>query len=132
MNHPIIEQLQSFARQLAESNPGEVNLAELCRHLKDASELVKGLIDKATLADSLLQLFRDDLLARARAVARLTGTSSKLIERLISSESLSLEELLALKRDIESAFDTAFTSRLQDAVSVQTDDNDKLAQFKIG
>ena len=132
MNHPIIEQLQNYARRLAESNPGEINLAELSRHLKDASELVEGLIAKATLADSLLQLFRDDLLSRARAVARLTGTSSKLIERLISSESLSLEELLALKRDIESAFDTAFTSRLQDAVSVQTDDNDKLAQFKIG
>lgn len=132
MNHPIIEQLQNYARQLAESSPGEVNLAELCRHLKSASDLVEGLVAKATLADSLLQLFREDLLARARAVARLTGSSSKLIERLISSEALSLEELLALKRDIESAFDTAFTSRLQDAVSVQTDDNDKLAQFKIG
>lgn len=132
MNHPIIDQLQNFARQLAESNPGEINLADLARHLKDASGLVEALVAKATLADSLLQLFRDDLLARARAVARLTGSSSKLIERLISSESLTLEELLALKRDIESSFDAAFNSRLQDAVSTRPDDNDKLAQFKIG
>ncbi len=132
MNHPIIEQLQSFARRLAETAPGEINLEELCRHLKDAADLVESLVAKATLADSLSQLFRDDLLARARAVARLTGSSSRLIERLISSETLTLDELLTLKRDIESAFDTAFNSRLQDVVSAQTDDNDKLAQFKIG
>ncbi len=132
MNHPIIEQLQDYARRLAETNPGEINLEELCHHLKDAAELVEALVVKATLADSLLQLFRDDLLTRARAVARLTGSSSRLIERLISSDTLSLEELLALKRDIESAFDTAFNSRLQDVVSAQPDGQDKLAQFKIG
>ncbi len=132
MNHPIIEQLQDLARRLAETTPGEINLEEFCRHLKETADVVESLAAKATLADSLLQLFRDDLLARARAVARLTGSSSRLIERLISSETLTLEELLTLKRDIESAFDTAFNSRLQDVVTSQPEDHDNLAQFKIG
>lgn len=132
MNHPIIEQLQDLARRLAETTPGEINLEEFCRHLKETADVVESLVAKATLADSLLQLFRDDLLARARAVARLTGSSSRLIERLISSETLTLEELLTLKRDIESAFDTAFNSRLQDVVTSQPEDHDNLAQFKIG
>ncbi|MGB5105111.1 MAG: hypothetical protein WBP29_05300 [Candidatus Zixiibacteriota bacterium] len=132
MNQAIIAQLQDYARKLANAQLAEVDVKQLCQHLAEAAATVESLLEKAQLADSLFKLFRDDLLTRAHAVAKLTGNSSRLIERLINSEQISLEELLTLKRDIEAAFDSAFTSALKDANATQSDDQDKLAQFKIG
>jgi hypothetical protein len=132
MNHAITEQLQTYSRQLGEGRLEQIDVEQLGRHLADTATLVESLLQKAALADSLFKLFREDLLIRSRAVAKLTGNSSRLVERLINSEQISLEELLALKSDIEAAFDAAFSSRLKDATAAQSDDQDKLAQFKIG
>ncbi len=132
MNHTIVEQLRDYAVKLSAAQLDEIDVAQMCRHLAEAAAAFESLLDKAVLADSLFKLFRDDLLVRARAVAKLTGNSSRLIERLINSEQISLEELLTLKRDIEAAFDSAFSSALKDTVAAATGDQDKLAQFKIG
>lgn len=132
MNHTIVAQLRDYAGKLSAARLEEIDVAQLCRHLADAAAVFESLLDKATLADSLFKLFREDLLVRARAVAKLTGNSSRLIERLINSEQISLEELLTLKRDIEAAFDSVFYSALKDTAAAATGGQDKLAQFKLG
>lgn len=132
MNILIIEQLQSLARRLAESGAVDFDINKLCEHLNEAAAMIEALTAKAAVADSLLQQFREDLLTRARAVARLTGSSSRLIERLISSEQLSLDELLTLKRDIEAAFDTAFGNKLHETAATPADEQEQVTQFKIG
>ncbi len=132
MNHAIVEQLQSYSRQIIEHNLERIDCQQLSSHLTDTANLVESLLEKAALADSLFQLFRDDLLTRTRAVARLTGNNSSLVERLITSDQVSLAELLVLRTDIQAAFDAAFSSKLKDATLTQPDDRDKLAQYKIG
>lgn len=132
MNHTITNRLQVLASQLSEGQLEQLDLKQLAENLSEAGKLIEDLLPKAASAEALIELFRDDLLARARAVAKLTGNSSRLIERLINSEQTTLEELLILKRDIEAAFDAAFTSTLKDAAPGVTEGEDKLAQFKIG
>lgn len=132
MNHAITNTLRVVANQLAEGLVEQVDFKQLAHHLTDAGKLIEHLSHRAASAETLIKLFREDLLSRARAVAKLTGNSSSLIERLIKSEQTTLEELLVLKRDIDAAFDAAFTSTLKDSLPAAGEGEDKLAQFKIG
>ena len=132
MHHTITNRLRVFASQLSEGHCEQLDFRQLAESLSEAGKLIDDLLPKAASAEALIKLFREDLLARARAVAKLTGNNSRLIERLINSEQTTLEELLVLKRDLEAAFDAAFTSTLKATSPGVSEGEDKLAQFKIG
>lgn len=127
----LLGEIRKLIELVGKGELANLDLSQLSATLKQVADLIEDLSRKVALADSLIRLFRDELINRARAVAMLTGKSSRLIERLVSDETLALDELLALKRDIDSTFDQAFKSNLSET-KVISDDQDKLAQYKVG
>lgn len=132
MSHTeLTASLRDYRDRLHRGAIAEIDFSNLEHELLQAAECIDRLKAKAQSADKLWQLFRGDLLARVRAVAKLTGRPTALTEKLILSEQTTCDELLALKREIDSEFDNAFARTLT-VSTPSTSDGAKLAEFKVG
>lgn len=128
----MVSALHAHAADLQADAVAAIDFVQLQRDLEAAAALITELDRRAEIGRRLLANFRDELLNRACAVAKLTGRSARLTEKLILAESTTLDELLALKDDIDREFDHAFARTLTASRRDGTSDGARLEPFKVG
>ncbi len=121
--------LRESARLLQEGLLGELDPSDLARNLTAAAELLVAAKDDRNIAGRMLEQFRDELRRRARAVAKLSGGDSALIERLIDGAETSFDDLVKLGKQLSADFDRAFSASLAEADKPPHPD-EQLAAFK--
>ncbi len=128
----LLTQFEGYVAQLRSDAVAEIDFARLQADLESASALIAALEQRADTGRRLLAAFRGDLLRRARAVARLTGRSAALTEKLIASETATLDELLSLNHDLDNEFETAFARTLSGPRASGASDGAAITQYKVG
>jgi hypothetical protein len=108
----------------------EIDFAQLAADLETIATALQTLLARAGIADQLVRLFKDELCNKARAVARLSGGSSELIERVINGDTTDLADLQRLKRELEIEFDRVFSHKLSEPTGAAAT-GEKPDEFKI-
>ncbi len=124
------ESLAQTAARLKEMHLEEIDFAQLAEELENIDGALQTLQARALVADQLLRLFKGELCCKSRAVAKLTGRSGDLVERLINAETTSLADLQRIKNDIETEFDRVFSRRLTEPTGAAAV-GEKPGEFKI-
>jgi hypothetical protein len=131
MDYPkLFESLSQTAEQLKQMRVEEIDFAQLATELEIVGATLKSLQSRAVIADQLLQLYKDELCRKSRAVAKLTGSSSELIERMINADTTDLADLQRIKHEIETEFDRAFSRKLTEPTGAAAG-GEKADEFKI-
>jgi hypothetical protein len=125
----LLETLKLTAGLLKQARIAEIDFAQLAEALENIGVIVDALQAKSDVADKLVALFKDELCSKARAIARLTGSSCELIERLINADTTDLSDLQRIKHDIETEFDRVFSRKLSEPTGAATG-GEKTADFK--
>jgi hypothetical protein len=113
MDHTKLTQsLIAAADNISADSVSAIDFAELQRQLLSAAELIASLGERSRISQRLIDLLKSELAGKARAIARLQGRPRHVAERLISSEEVSLGELLELRQQIEEEFDQVFSRKL--------------------
>jgi hypothetical protein len=126
----LITSLSATAAQLRESRVSEIDFQQLGVDLNAAVTAMQSLMTPAENARRLIQLFKNDLLRKTRAVARLTGRTTSLLERQINDREVSLTELISLKHDIDNEFDAIFSRKLSEPTGA-AGGGERILEFKI-
>jgi demethoxyubiquinone hydroxylase (CLK1/Coq7/Cat5 family) len=126
----LFESLARTAEQLRQMRIEEIDFAQLATELASVGAALQSLQARAVIADQLLQLFKDELCHKSRAVAKLTGGSSELVERLINADTTDLADLQRIKHDIETEFDRVFSRKLTEPTGAAAG-GEKPDEFKI-
>ncbi len=126
----LFESLMQTAGRLKQAQLADIDFEQLAVELENAVTVLQALQARAAIADRLVQLFKDELCSKARAIARLAGGSSALVERLISADTTDLADLQRIKQDIETEFDRVF-SRKQTEPTGAAAGGEKTSEFKV-
>ena len=126
----LFESLAHTAEQLKQMRIEEIDFAQLATELESVVAALQSLQASAAIADQLLQLFKDELCHKSRAVAKLTGGSSELVARLINADTTDLADLQRIKHDIETEFDRVFSRKLTESTGAAAG-GEKPDEFKI-
>lgn len=126
----LFESLAHAAQQLKQMRIEEIDFAQLATELEDVGAALRSLQARAIVADQLLQLFKNELCSKSRAVAKLAGSSSELVERLINADKTNLADLQRIKHDIETEFDRVFSRKLTEPTGAAAG-GEKAGEFKI-
>jgi hypothetical protein len=126
----LFESLAHTAEQLKQMRIEEIDFAQLATELESVAAVLQSLQERAAIANQLLQLFKDELCHKSRAVAKLTNSSSELIERLINADSTTLADLQRIKQNIETEFDRVFSRKLSEPTGAAAG-GEKPDEFKI-
>ena len=126
----LIESFESFSELLDDESSPKINASELRQILRQGAAVLTEMQPAIASAEKLKQLLEAELLRKLRAVSELTSRKTPLMERLIRSEKLSLEELMSLKGDVDREFDTAFSQQLKDT-SNSTANRESFSEFKV-
>ncbi len=126
----LFESLAQTAKLLKEMRIEEIDFAQLATELESVVAALQSLQASAAIADQLLQLFKDELCHKSRAVAKLTSGSSELVERLINADTTDLADLQRIKHDIETEFDRVFSRKLTESTGAAAG-GEKPDEFKI-
>ena len=125
----LLESLKQSAAHLKQARLEEIDFEQLAVDLESASAIMQSLAARAAIADKLARSFKDELCSKARAVAKLTGNSSDLVERLINADTTDLADLQRIKQDIETEFDRAFSRKLTEPTGAAAG-GEKAAEFR--
>ena len=126
----LFESLAQTAKLLKQMRIEEIDFARLATELESVVAALQSLQASAAIADQLLQLFKDELCHKSRAVAKLTSGSSELVERLINADTTDLADLQRIKHDIETEFDRVFSRKLTESTGAAAG-GEKPDEFKI-
>jgi hypothetical protein len=126
----LFESLAQTAKLLKQMRIEEIDFAQLATELENVVAALQSLQASAAIADQLLQLFKDELCHKSRAVAKLTNGSSELVERLINADTTDLADLQRIKHDIETEFDRVFSRKLTEPTGAAAG-GEKADEFKI-
>jgi predicted ATP-dependent serine protease len=126
----LFESLAQTAKLLKQMRIEEIDFAQLATELESVVATLQSLQASAVIADQLLQLFKDELCNKSRAVAKLTNGSSELVERLINADTTDLADLRRIKQNIETEFDRVFSRKLTEPTGAAAG-GEKPDEFKI-
>jgi hypothetical protein len=114
MDHQrVVEALEQAATSLTAERVSEIDFAKLQGDLITAVALIGGLIERGKIADRLVNLLKNELAGKAKAIARLQGRTRHVAESLLGSEGTTMSELLTLREQIEEEFDSVFSQKLR-------------------
>ncbi len=128
----LLTLFEGYVAQLRSDAVAEIDFVKLQADLESAGTMMAALEQRADTGRRLLAAFREDMLRRARAVARLTGRSAVLTEKAIASEGATLDELLALKHDLDNEFETTFARTLGVPRNSGVSEGATITQYKVG
>lgn len=126
----LFESLSRTVERLKQMRIEEIDFAQLGTELESVYVALQSLQAHAVIANQLLQLFKDELCSKSRAVAKLTGGTNDLVERLINADTTDLADLQRIKHDIETEFDRVFSRKLTEPTGAAAG-GEKLGEFKI-
>ena len=125
----LIEALKEHLECLDAEKIDKIDFDQLQEDLKNSIEVLTYLQKKEELADKLLSDFKSDIKRMSLAISRAKSdlNTSGLVEKLLSSENLSFEELILLREKVRGEFNQSFPTKPQAKVV----NNFGLGDFKI-
>jgi hypothetical protein len=111
----LIEALKEHLRCLDAEKIEKIDFDQLQEDLKNSIEVLTCLQKKEEFADKLLADFKSDIKRMSLAISRAKGdlNTSGLVEKLLSSENLSFEELILLREKLREDFNKSFPTKPQ-------------------
>jgi hypothetical protein len=111
----LIGALQEHLRCLDAENIEKIDFDQMQEDLKAVTETLLRLQRKEELCDKLLSDLKSDVKRMSLAISRARGDLSTcgLVEKLLSSENLSFEELVHLREKVREDFNSSFPTRPQ-------------------
>lgn len=125
----LIGALQEHLRCLDAEKIEKIDFDQLQEDLKTTVEALIELQKKEDLADKLLSDFKSDIKRMSLAISRAKNdlNTCGLVEKLLSSEDLSFEELILLREKVREDFNQSFPTKPQAKIV----DNLGFGGFKI-
>jgi hypothetical protein len=125
----LIETLKEHLRCLDAEKIEKIDFDQLQEDLKNSIEVLTCLQKKEELADKLLSDFKSDIKRMSLAISRAKSdlNTCGLVEKLLSSEDLSFEELILLREKVREDFNQSFPTKPQAKIV----DNLGFGGFKI-
>ncbi|MFH2054791.1 MAG: hypothetical protein ABIJ61_02420 [bacterium] len=126
----LIKTLHEATASLDPENISHLDFEQLQQLLDNTATHIETLQVRATNGDKLLSLFREELINRARAIAKAQGAETHLALQILSQPNLSLTELLKLRQQLDAEFDQVFSVKLTEP-SEAAAKSEEVNQFKI-
>lgn len=108
----LIDSLEQTASNLKGDTISEIDFARLQSDLCEAAGCIKTLSGHSKVTERLIELLRQELGRKAKAIARLQGRATHVAERMLGTQQMNLSELLLLRQQLEDEFDNVFSQRL--------------------
>ena len=131
----LIETLKEHLSCLDAEKIEKIDFDQLQEDLKNSIEVLTCLQKKEEFADKLLSDFKSDIKKMSLAISRAKNdlNTCGLVERLLSSENLSFEELILLREKVREDFNQSFPTKPQAKVVNNSGFGDfKINEFKAG
>ena len=131
----LIDALKEHVKHLDVEEIEKIDFDQMQEDLKASVEALLSLQGKEELCDKLLSDFKSEIKRMSLAMSRAQGdlNTSGMVERLLSSESLSFEELVLLREKIKEDFNKSFPTRPQAKVIDKSGFGGfKASEFKAG
>jgi magnesium-transporting ATPase (P-type) len=111
----LIEALKEHVEHLDGEKIEKIDFDQMQEDLRTSVEALSSLQRKEELGDKLLCDFKSEIKRMSLAVSRSQGdmTTSGMVERLLSSENLSFEELILLREKVREDFNRSFPAKPQ-------------------
>jgi hypothetical protein len=126
----LIDALKEHIQRLDGEKIEKIDFDQMQEDLKASTEALLSLQRKEELCDQLLRDFKSEIKRMSLAVSRAQGdlNTSGMVERLLSSENLSFDELVLLREKVREDFNRSFPAKPQARVI----DNFGFGGFKAG
>ena len=131
----LIESLQEHRNAIGDEMVQKIDFDQLEKDLKEATIALSSLEGKEKLCEKLLSEFKSEIKKMALAVSRVKGelNSCGLVEKLLSSPDLSIEDLLFLREKVKEEFNQSFPASPQSRVmGDHGESNFRISEFKTG
>lgn len=131
----LIDVLKEHVACLDSENIEKIDFDRLQEDLKTSIEALIFLQKKGELCDKLLSDFKSDIKRMSLSISRAKGdlNSRGLVERLLSSENLSFEELILMREKVREDFNQSFPTKPQaKVVDTPGFGSFKINEFKAG
>ena len=111
----LIDALKEHVKHLDVEEIEKIDFDQMQEDLKASVEALLSLQGKEELCDKLLCDFKSEIKRMSLAMSRAQGdlNTSGMVERLLSSENLSFEELILLREKIREDFNRSFPTKPQ-------------------
>lgn len=131
----LIESLKEHRNAIGDEMVQKIDFDQLEKDLKEATIALSSLEGKEKLCEKLLSEFKSEIKKMTLAVSRVKGelNSCGLVEKLLSSPDLSIEDLLFLREKVKEEFNQSFPASPQSRVMVDHgESNFRISEFKTG
>lgn len=131
----LIESLREHIESLNTEKIEKIDFDQLQEDLKAVVEALIFLRKKENLCDQLFSDFKSDIKRMSFAISRARGDlkTSGLVEKLLSSENLSFEELILMREKVREDFNKTFPVKPQaKIVDKLSFEGFKISEFKTG
>jgi len=131
----LIESLKEHRNAIGDEMVQKIDFDQLEKDLKEATIALSSLEGKEKLCEKLLSEFKSEIKKMTLAVSRVKGelNSYGLVEKLLSSPDLSIEDLLFLREKVKEEFNQSFPASPQSRVMVDHgESNFRISEFKTG
>jgi len=126
----LIKTLHEVSDSLDAENIQAIDFEQVQQLLESTATHLEVLQSRADNGDKLVALFRDELVNRARAIARAQGNETHLALQLLAQPALPLSELLRLRQQLDTEFDQTFSVKLTEPCEAAAK-SEEVNQFKI-
>ena len=111
----LIDALKEHIKRLDGEKIEKIDFDQMQEDLRASTEALLSLQRKEELCDQLLRDFKSEIKRMSLAVSRAQGdlNTSGMLERLLSSESLSFDELVLLRQKVREDFNRSFPTKPQ-------------------
>ncbi|KPL04311.1 MAG: hypothetical protein AMJ73_04425 [candidate division Zixibacteria bacterium SM1_73] len=131
----LVEALKEHVTCLDAEKIEKIDFDQMQEDLKNSIEALISLQRNKRLCEKLLADFKSEIKKMSLAISRAKGdvNASGLVERFLSSEDLSFEELVLLRDKVREDFNKSFPSRTQAKVVDSLEFGElKISEFKAG
>ena len=125
----LIECLNQHRNAIGDEMVQKIDFDQLEKDLNEAACALSSLSEKEKLSEKLLSEFKSEIKRMSQAISRAKGdlNTSGMVERFLSSENLSFDELILLREKVREDFNKSFPTKPQTKVV----DNLGFGEFKI-
>jgi hypothetical protein len=131
----MIDALNQQCQAIEGETVHQMDFDQLQSDLAEAARILIGLSERDRLCERLLADFKSDIARMALAVSRAKGEAGtgELVEKLISSQDASLDDLFHLRKMVREQFNHCFPAAPQSKVSGRLASSQaKVSEFKSG
>jgi len=125
----LIDVLKEHIQCLDDEKIEKIDFDQMQKYLRNSIEALIWLQKKEEFCEKLLSDFKSEIKRMSQAISRAKGdlNTSGMVERFLSSENLSFDELILLREKVREDFNKSFPTKPQTKVV----DNLGFGEFKI-